>query len=193
MAKAKEIRGLVYRVRHHSGGWLVEVPEGEDPFAALAEFAAARGLEGYLITSVARIFGCSSDTPRVGVLSSREYKDARARLQAEPSGPPATMDELKDRIDSAGWSCSDESGDGGLALEIGKSSPAGEDFHIYITGDKLEDLVRNLGELAHDFDEDDHVRSVMDSKGAPGLAALVKDSAAIHRMLEDLADAVAGR
>ena len=31
MYKAKEIEGVVYRVKHLTGGWLVEVPETEEP------------------------------------------------------------------------------------------------------------------------------------------------------------------
>lgn len=34
MYKAKEIEGVVYRVKHLTGGWLVEVPETEDPIEA---------------------------------------------------------------------------------------------------------------------------------------------------------------
>ena len=59
MYKAKEIEGVVYRVKHLTGGWLVEVPETEDPIEALATFAAEKSVKGYIITSVTRIFDCS--------------------------------------------------------------------------------------------------------------------------------------
>jgi len=77
---AREIEGIVYRVKHLSGGWLVEVPAGKDPMEELGEFVAERALKGYIITSVTRIFDSSTDTPRVAVLSSSEFKAARKRL-----------------------------------------------------------------------------------------------------------------
>ena len=76
----KEIKGIVYRVKHLTGGWLVEVPEDKDPIEELAQFVADRAAQGYTISSVTRIFDCSSDTPRIAVLSSPEYKAARKRL-----------------------------------------------------------------------------------------------------------------
>lgn len=42
MYKAKEIEGVVYRVKHLTGGWLVEVPETEDPIEALATFGGRK-------------------------------------------------------------------------------------------------------------------------------------------------------
>lgn len=80
---AREIEGIVYRVKHLSGGWLVEVPEDKDPMEELGEFVAERSMKGYIITSVTRLFGASTDTPRVAVLSSSEFKAARKRLMEQ--------------------------------------------------------------------------------------------------------------
>lgn len=200
MSKAKEIEGVVYRVKHLTGGWLVEVPETEDPVEALAMFAAEKSVKGYIITSVTRIFTCSKDTPRMAVLSSKEFKSEVRRLMEEQekrgrSGPAETLDELKDRIDAAGWSCfeSEVEATGEVELEVGKMSPAGEDFYIYISGKTVEELVASLNRQEFDFDEDEHVKLVMESRGAPDLATLVKDAADIHEMLRELADMVSGR
>lgn len=200
MSKAKEIEGLVYRVKHLTGGWLVEVPETEDPIEALAKFAAEKSVMGYIITSVTRIFDSSKDTPRMAILSSKEFKNEVKRLMETENeraqrGPVGTLDELKDRIDTAGWSCyeSRDEDSGEVGLEIGKMSPAGEDFNIYISGKTVEELVEDLNSQEYNFDEDEHVKLVMEANGAPDLATLVKDAADIHEMLSELADLVSGR
>ncbi|WP_191396162.1 hypothetical protein [Flavonifractor sp. An306] len=199
MASAKEITGVVYRVKHLTGGWLVEVPETEDPIEALAKFVAKKSIKGYIITSVTRIFACSKDTPRMAILSSKEYKEEINRLMEEAKKKPKerakTLDELKDRIDTAGWSCSESKDEntGDVELELGRMSPAGEDFYIYVCGQTVEALISNLDNQACDFDEDDHVKLVMNMRGAPDLAALVKDAADIHEMLRKLSDTVCGR
>lgn len=200
MSKAKEIEGVVYRVKHLTGGWLVEVPETEDPVEALAKFAAEKSVKGYIITSVTRIFACSTDTPRMAILSSKEFKSEVSRLMKEQDergqrGPVETLDELKDRIYAAGWSCSELRDDdtGEVGLEIGQTSPAGENFYIYISGKTVEELVDNLNSQEFYFDEDEHVKLIMDANGAPDLATLVKDAADIHEMLRKLTDMVSGQ
>ena len=82
--KSREIKGLVYRVRTLSGGFLVEVPEDVDHMQELGEFCAEMVHKGHHITSVTRVFACSTDTPRISVLSSKEYKDAMKRLMDAP-------------------------------------------------------------------------------------------------------------
>lgn len=197
MLQAKEIEGMVYRVKHLTGGWLVTVPEEEDPVAALAEFAAERAIKGYIITSITRIFPCFKDTPLMAILSSKEYKEAVKKLLSRKTGKgaPATLEEFKARVDEAGWSCSDASDDPSaeLCFELGKMSPAGEDFYIYISGSTLESLVQNLASQARDFDEEEHVKLNMDANGAPDLATLVSDATDIHEMLHELADIVCGQ
>lgn len=198
MAKAKEIEGAVYRIKHLTGGWLVNVPEGEDPTESLAIFAAEKAVTGYIITSVTRIFPDSKDTPRMAILSSKEFKAEVKRLMDKVKNgknPAKTLEEFKDRVDSAGWSCTESKNQdtGEVELEIGQASPAGEDFYIYICGETVEELIRSLDMQACDFDEDEHVKLVMDTRGAPDLATLVKDAADIHEMLRELADLVCGR
>ena len=158
-----------------------------------------KSIKGYIITSVTRIFACSKDTPRMAILSSKEYKEEINRLMEEAKKKPKerakTLDELKDRIDTAGWSCSESKDEntGDVELELGRMSPAGEDFYIYVCGQTVEALISNLDNQACDFDEDDHVKLVMNMRGAPDLAALVKDAADIHEMLRKLSDTVCGR
>lgn len=191
--EARELKGLVFRVRHNTGGWLVEVGDC-DPIQELAEFCAKKAVSGYLITSVTRIYDCSTDTPRVSVLSSPEYKDALKRARAKKAFQeqaetyPETIDELIARAETAGWSVDrDDEGDQ-IRLSFGHSSPAGEDFWFDAYGDDVEGVVDSAKRYASDFDRDEHVRVTMDSRGAPDIEELVEDAKAIQEMLDDLAD-----
>ncbi len=81
--KAREIKGLVFRVKLvYGGNILVEIPE-DDVDAELAKFCADLSVKGYSISSVSRVFPDSNATPRVSVLSTKEYKDEVKRLLNE--------------------------------------------------------------------------------------------------------------
>lgn len=74
--KARRIEGIVYRIKTSTAGYLVEIPdENIDPIECLARYCAALVLDGCHITSVTRILERDSETPRVSVLSSKEFKD----------------------------------------------------------------------------------------------------------------------
>lgn len=192
-----EINGCVFRVRHLTGGWLVEVPYEEDHIQALAEFCAEKALTGYHITSVTRIYECSKDTPRIGVLSTPEYKAAVHQMQKkmerlnQPKVYPESVDELIARAEGAGWSVSrdDDSADE-ISLELNRCSPAGEDFFFYVSGSDVSALTDEVKQYAFNFDQEDHVKSMMECRGNPGLTALVEDAEEIQEMLNDLAEAV---
>lgn len=193
MYKAKEIEGVVYRVKHLTGGWLVEVPETEDPIEALATFAAEKSVKGYIITSVTRIFDCSKDTPRMAVISTKEFKSEVKRLMDEKAyyeqaeTYPETIGELTARAEAAGWSVDrDEDGEQ-IRLSFGQSTPAGEDFWFDACGEDVEEVVDSVKRYALDFDCDEHVREVMNGQGAPDLTTLVEDAKAIQEMLDELA------
>lgn len=192
--KAKELKkNFVFRVRHCTGGWLVEADD-HDPIQSLAEFCAEKAVNGYLITSVTQIFDCRTDTPRVAVLSSPEYKDALKRARAKKAYQeqaetyPETIDELIARAEAAGWSVDQDDENGQICLSFAMSSPAGEDFRFDAYGDDVEDVVDSAKRYALDFDRDEHVRMNMDSRGAPDIEGLVEDAKAIQEMLDDLAD-----
>lgn len=73
MRKCHEINGLVYRVKTLKGSFLVEC-DAEYADEQLVDFCSDLSLEGHHITSVTRIFADSSDTPRIAVLSTTEYR-----------------------------------------------------------------------------------------------------------------------
>lgn len=194
--EARELKGLVYRVRTKTAAWLVEVPNGIDPIRDLAEFCAEKAVSGYLITSVTRIFDCSTDNPRVAVLSSPEYKEAVKRARAEKAYQeqaetyPDTTEELIARAEAAGWNVGqDEDGDE-LRLSFSQTSPAGEEFGFDAYGEDVEEVVDSVARYALDFDCDEHVREVMHGQGAPDIEELVEDAKAIKNALYDLADSL---
>lgn len=80
MTKARRIDGIVYRVKTTHAGFLVEVPDNGDTFGELARFCADLSMRGYIISSVTRVFDVDTATPRVAVLTSKEYKAEINRL-----------------------------------------------------------------------------------------------------------------
>lgn len=62
----------VYRITYAYGGQLVEC----DSEAALIQYCAKQAAIGRSITSVSRIYADRKETPRMKVMSTKEYKDA---------------------------------------------------------------------------------------------------------------------
>ena len=78
--KTKRIEGIVYRIKTTHGGFLVEVPDEGDTIGELARYCANLGMSGYIISSVTRVFDADTATPRVSVLTTKEYRDEIKRL-----------------------------------------------------------------------------------------------------------------
>ena len=193
MKEIREIKGLVYRVKTKTAAWLVEVDEDKDQIEELAKFCAEKAVMGYLITSVTRIFDCSTDTPRIAVLSSPEYKAASAAARKEqayreqPARPPESVEELVDRAEYAGWAVNDNTENGSmLELEFEKYSPAGEDFVFSISGETITELLEDLHQYIWNFDEDEHIKLNIGGKGAPSIMELAQDASDILEMLNGL-------
>ena len=76
---------------------------------------------------------------------------------------------------------------------IGKYSPAGEDFFIYVP---IQNFAEKVEEYAQDFDVDEHVEKWIDARkrgvsGVPStIRELLEDAEAIQKMLNDLAEAL---
>ena len=191
-----EIKGCVYRIKTKSAAWLVEVDENEDQIAELAKFCAEKAAMGYLITSVTRIFDCSTDTPRIAVLSSPDYKKAYAAARKEqafweqPASLPESVEELVDRAEYAGWAvnvfpyCTENCSV--TELEFEKYSPAGEDFVFSISGKTVKELFEDLWNYIDNFDEDEHIKLNIGGKGAPCIMELAQDASDILEMLNHL-------
>ena len=81
----RNITGRVYRVKGVYNAWFVEVDAGEKPIEALSKFCAEKALKGYPITSVTELVPDSNTSPRVAVLSTKEFKKALALAQREES------------------------------------------------------------------------------------------------------------
>ncbi len=78
-------------------------------------------------------------------------------------------------------------------VEIGQSSPAGEDFFFDVS---ISNFVEDVKEYASDFDPDDHAEMWVGCRGTRGvpisIRQLIDDADAIKDMLEELAMALAG-
>lgn len=99
------------------------------------------------------------------------------------------MEALKRKAGDLDWRW-DEDGDG--YVQLGKYSPAGEDFFIIVNVGNLVDEIRDYSDS---FDTERHVHDLLDAKdngfgGVPSLKELVEDADAIQEMLEELADAM---
>lgn len=103
-----------------------------------------------------------------------------------------TMKELEqkyiDILEENDWSISSYTEDG--RVEIGKYSPAGEDFYIIVDVENFPESVR---EYANNFDADEHtemwIKAIGRVNGVPN-RELIEDAEAIKEMLNKLADAL---
>lgn len=80
--------------------------------------------------------------------------------------------------------------DGEMSIDFSQYSNAGEDFWFSASGHTPQELANDVMEYARDFSPDEHVRSVMDMRGAPGLRELLDDAEEIETSLEALAHAL---
>lgn len=74
-------------------------------------------------------------------------------------------------------------------IELGKQSPAGEDFSFTVD---VENFVDNVKEYAASFDIDEHIEMWIEARkngvgGVPSTRELVKDAEDIDKMLRELA------
>lgn len=98
------------------------------------------------------------------------------------------LDALIDKAEELGWwvrvydNC----------IDIGKASPAGEDFFFTVTN--KDDVVREVQEYASDFDPDEHAEMWVERRGKNGvpnsIRTLIDDADAIQEMVDGLAEAL---
>ena len=80
--------------------------------------------------------------------------------------------------------------DGEVEVDFSQYSTAGENFWFSASGHTPQELANNVMEYCCAFSPDEHVRSVMDMRGAPGLRELLDDAEEIETSLEALAHAL---
>lgn len=101
---------------------------------------------------------------------------------------PDTIVDLCERL---GWWVSEniETGE----VEVGHTSPAGEDFFFSVNSDHF---VEEVAEYARGFNPDDHAAEWIPYRGTRGVPesvrVLIDDADAILEMLKTLAKAIAG-
>lgn len=98
----------------------------------------------------------------------------------------------RETLEALDWSVQGYTDDG--RVELGKYSPAGEDFSICV---EVENLPQAVTEYADDFDTDEHIEMWILARrngvaGVPSTRELVEDAEAIKKMLRELADALTG-
>lgn len=85
--KYRQVKGTMFRVRCAWHNYLIEVVDDEDQMKSLAEACAEIALGGDHITSVTQVFADRTGTPRVSVLTTKEYrqalKDVSERMRKE--------------------------------------------------------------------------------------------------------------
>ena len=99
--------------------------------------------------------------------------------------------ELYDKIHNLGWIVSVEDKE---CQYIENWSPLGEDIIIDINEEDDHDIITVIKHESENFDEDDHVEPLVEYRGTRGVPSsicdLVDDARAIHKMLDELYDAI---
>ncbi len=111
-----------------------------------------------------------------------------AEEEVQPKPQPKQYMSHEDVFDDLGWNWHTYK-DG--TLELGKHSPAGEDFNFTIAG---KDIPHEVAEYTEDFDVDEHVEFFVNGRGKHGIPdsirTLVEDAEAIQKMLDELSEAL---
>lgn len=100
-----------------------------------------------------------------------------------------TFEKTKEIAEELGWKVESNTDGGNRCITFSKASPAGEDFSFDIWSDEDESITAETRSYANDFDEEEHVKLMLDSRGAPSMKELVADAEKIKKMVNDLADA----
>lgn len=101
-----------------------------------------------------------------------------------------TWKQMTDIAETLGWSIDIRKNGSEKNVEFQQYTPAGEDFSFTAYGKTPEAVAADALEYARGFDRDEHVRSVMDMRGAPDLETLVGDAHEIEIMVQELANAL---
>lgn len=93
-----------------------------------------------------------------------------------------------DILEQNDWNVSSYTEDG--RVEIGKYSPAGEDFSIIV---EVENFPESVREYANNFDADEHAEMWIEARGKVNgvpnsIRELIEDAEEIQEMLNELAD-----
>lgn len=112
------------------------------------------------------------------------------------------LQELLDKAEELGWSYTvyeETDCNGRQYAELGKHSPAGEDFTMIIDfsiEDQEGSFLKDLNDYAEDFDVDGHVELWMPQRGKGGcpstLKELLADAEAVKEMIKELAKELSG-
>ena len=189
------VTNRLFRVADASDAWLVETSGNRDVFEELVEFCAAKAASGCHITSVTEIMANSRMTPRIAVLSTPEFKRALAfaeKNHGRVESMPWSIEEIIKRAEAEGWKASlfEDPDDPVVQLTLETQLPNREYFSIPLKGMTAQDIVDDLNDSILDFDADDYVNEIMDTKGDSNIAALTEEAKTVEEMLHDLQFAI---
>lgn len=101
-----------------------------------------------------------------------------------------TFERVKKIAEELGWKVESDTNSGNRCITFYKTSPAGEDFSFDIWTDEDKYISTEVLSYAINFDEEEHVKLMLNAPSAPSMKELVADAEKIKVMVNDLADAI---
>ena len=146
----------------------------------------ARFVSGGLFISKVYLLLSDGKRKRIKVLSDPLFKKALKRLSkpAKEFKPVISFKKFLEISESLGWSVLKSKSKGFYIIELYKYSPAGEDFEFSIDCSSLCDVIQKVCSYVDDFDTEEHVLLMLESKNRPSIKTLVTDD--IKKMLIEL-------
>ena len=146
----------------------------------------ARFVSGGLFISKVYLLLSDGKRKRIKVLSDPLFKKALKRLSkpAKEFKPVISFKKFLEISESLGWSVLKSKSKGFYIIELYKYSPAGEDFGFSIDCSKLCDVIQKVCSYVDDFDTEEHVLLMLESRNRPSIKTLVTDD--IKKMLIEL-------
>ena len=146
----------------------------------------ARFVSGGLFISKVYLLLSDGKRKRIKVLSDPLFKKALKRLSkpAKEFKPVISFKKFLEISESLGWSVLKSKSKGFYIIELYKYSPAGEDFEFSIDCSSLCDVIQKVCSYVDDFDTEEHVLLMLESRNRPSIKTLVTDD--IKKMLIEL-------
>ena len=148
----------------------------------------ARFVSGGLFISKVYLLLSDGKRKRIKVLSDPLFKKALKRLSkpAKEFKPVRSFKKFLEIAESLGWSVLKSKSKGFYIIELYKYSPAGEDFEFSIDCSSLCDVIQKVCSYVDDFDTEEHVLLMLESRNRPSIKTLVTDADDIKKMLIEL-------
>lgn len=153
----------------------------------LYEDLAGMVLDGFFISKVSLLLP-DGKKKRIKVYSNSLFKKALKNLKKieRNQKPIKSFKKFTEEAERLGWYVLKSKSKGLYIIELYKHSPAGEDFGFSVSVSKLCDLVQEVCSYVDDFDTEEHVLLMLESRNRPSIKTLVTDADDIKKMLIEL-------